>query len=73
MLSDALLENVRECETSKDMWIPLVNVFESHTILRKLIARRIIYTATFQDDEKILLFSNIIRQYEVNGVEIVDK
>lgn len=61
-LSDELLENVREVETTKDMWIAIRNVFERHTLLNKLSARKKFYTATKHSDESVLQFSNRVRQ-----------
>lgn len=62
-LSDELLENVRDVSDAKDMWISIKNVFERHTLLKKLSARRKFYTATMSAEESVLLFSNCIRQY----------
>lgn len=44
-LSDALLQNVREVSTAKEIWNAILNVFERHTLLNKLAARRKFYTA----------------------------
>jgi hypothetical protein len=75
-LSDALLENVREASSAKEMWTSILNVFERHTLLNKLSARRNFYTATMQDGEKILQYANRIRQIAATlknmGVEIDD-
>ncbi len=60
-LSNEQLENVRECSTAKDMWIAIQNVFERHTLLNKLAARRKFYTATMTETESVLQFSNRIR------------
>lgn len=59
-LSDELLENVREVTTAKEMWLKIRDVFERHTLLNKLSARRKFYTATKQDSETILQFANRI-------------
>lgn len=61
-LSDDLLENVREVETTKEMWLAIKNVFERHTLLNKLSARKKFYTATMLKNESVLQFSNRIRQ-----------
>jgi len=61
-LSDELLENVRECHTAKEMWTAIMNVFERHTLLNKLAARRKFYTAAKHETETVLQFSNRIRQ-----------
>ena len=61
-LSNEMLENVREAKTAKDMWNTIKNVFERHTLLNKLSARRKFYTAEKQENEGVLKFSNRIRQ-----------
>ncbi len=61
-LSDDLLENVREVKTAKEMWQAIKNVFERHTLLNKLAARRKFYTATKNESESVLQFANRIRQ-----------
>ena len=61
-LSNDLLENVRDVTSTKDMWISIKNVFERHTLLNKLSARKKFYTATMSSDESVLQFSNRIRQ-----------
>jgi hypothetical protein len=75
-LSDALLENVREASSAKEMGTSIINLSERHTLLNKLPARRRFYTATMLDDEKILQYANRIRQLAVTlknmGVEIDD-
>ena len=61
-LTDTLLENVREANSAKEMWIAIKNVFERHTLLNKLSARRRFYTATLAETETVLPFSNRIQQ-----------
>ena len=61
-LSNDLLENVRDVTTTKEMWNAITNVFERHTLLNKLSARKRFYTATMSPDESVLQFSNRIRQ-----------
>lgn len=61
-LSDELLENVREVATSKVMWTTIKNVFERHTLLNKLAARRKFYIASMSEDESVLNLTNRIRQ-----------
>jgi hypothetical protein len=61
-LSDELLENVREVKTCKEMWMTIKNVFERHTLLNKLSARKKFYTASMNSEESVLQFSNRIRQ-----------
>ncbi len=76
-LSDEHLEHVRDVSTPKDMWQCIVNIFERHTLLNKLAARRRFYTSTMQEDENILAFTNRIRQLASTlksmGVNIDDK
>ncbi len=61
-LSDELLENVREVASAKEMWTAIRNVFERHTLLNKLSARRKFYTAAMEGNESVLKFANRIRQ-----------
>ena len=61
-LSDDLLENVREVETTKAMRTAIKNVLERHTVLNKLSARKSIYTATMSAEESVLQFANCISQ-----------
>ena len=61
-LSDELLENVREVSSAKEMWAAIKNVFERHTLLNKLSARRKFYTALKSETESVLKFANRIRQ-----------
>ena len=60
-LSNDLLENVREVQSIKEMWIVIKNVFELHTLLNKLSARKNFYTATKNSTETTLQFANRIR------------
>ncbi len=61
-LSNDMLENVREATSAKAMWTSIKNVFERHTLLNKLSARRKFYTASMEENEGILKFANRIRQ-----------
>ena len=61
-LSDEMLANVQDVQTAKEMWKAIMNVFERHTLLNKLSARRKFYTATMTENESVLQFSNRIRQ-----------
>ena len=58
-LSDEHLEHVRDVETAKEMWAAIVNVFERHTLLNKLSARRKFYTVSMEKGEKVLTCWNI--------------
>ena len=60
-LSNDLLENVRDVNSTKNMWLAIKNVFERHTLLNKLSARRKFYSATMNSNESVLKFSNRIR------------
>ena len=44
------------------MWQAIKNVLERHNLLKKLSARRKLYTATKEESEKVLKYSNRIRQ-----------
>ena len=57
-LSNELLENVHDVFTTKDMWNKIKNVFERHTLLNELSARKRFYTATMSTDESVLQFSS---------------
>ena len=53
-VSDEHLEHVHDCGTAKQMWKAILNVFERHTLLKKLAARRLFYSFTMQNEEKCL-------------------
>ena len=53
-LSDEHLEHVTEGSTAKEMWQTIMDVFQRHTLLNKLAARRNFYTATMKAGEKTL-------------------
>ena len=76
-LSDEHLEHVRDCETAKQMWEAIINVFERHTLLNKLAAWRRFYTVTMQNDEKVLAYINRVKQLAARlksmNVDIDDK
>ena len=61
-LSDEMLANVQDVQTTKEMWKAIINVFERHTLLSRLSARRKFYTAAMAENESVLQFSNRIRQ-----------
>ena len=60
-LSDDHLEHVRGLESAKDMWEAIVNVFERHTLLNKLAARREFYTVEMLPNEKVLPYINRVK------------
>ncbi len=59
------------------MWTSILNLFERHTLLNKLAARRNFYTATMHENEQIITYVNRVRQLASTlksiGVEIDDK
>ncbi len=61
-LSDEMLKNLNHAVTALEMWKEICNVHQRHTLLNKLAARRVFYTATMKDGEKILVCINRVRQ-----------
>eukprot|EP00171_Calliarthron_tuberculosum_P021771 IDg21771t1 len=61
-LSDNDLEQVRHATTSRQMWNLLCDIYEKHTLLNKLAARRRFYTAKMAESEKIMAFAARVRQ-----------
>ena len=59
------------------MWTLITDIYEKHTLLNKLAARRRFYTATMNDGEKVLSFAGRIRQLAATlksmGVTIDDQ
>ena len=53
---------MRDCETAIEMWETILNVFERHTLLNKLSARRHFYTVAMQSNEKVLAYINRVKQ-----------
>ena len=53
---------MRDAKTAKEMWTSIRNVFQRHTLLNKLSARRSFYTAIMSENESVLHFANRIRQ-----------
>ena len=76
-LSDEHLEHVCDVETAKEIWTVILNVFERHTLLNKLSARRNFYTVTMENGEKMLTYLNRVKQLAAilksRSVEIDDK
>ena len=76
-LSDDHLEQFQHAETAKEMWTLICEIYEKHTLLNKLAARRRFYTATMNDGEKVLSFAGRIRQLAATlksmGVTIDDQ
>lgn len=61
-LSSQYLEQVCHAETAKQMWKLIKDIFEKHTLLNKLAARRRFYTATLSEGESVLAFASRVRQ-----------
>ena len=61
-LSEEHLEHVREVRTAREMWNFILNVFQRHTLLNKLAARRNFYTVVIKHGEKMLHYNNRVRQ-----------
>ena len=76
-LSDAHLEQVAHATTAREMWKSICDIYEKHTLLNKLAARRRFYTATMNEGEKVLAFAARIRQLAATlksmGVKIDDE
>ena len=68
---------MRDCETAMDMWETILNVFERHTLLNKLAARRQFYTVMMQTNEKVLVYINRVKKlaarFKSMKVDIDDK
>lgn len=60
-LSDSHLEHVGEVKSALEMWKTIMDIFERHTLLNKLNARRKFYTATMSEDESVLSFITRIK------------
>lgn len=73
-LSDAHFHQVEGAQPAHEMWRIILNIFERHTFLKKITARRKFYTVTMLNSETILRFTNRVRQLattiESMGVEI---
>ncbi len=61
-LSDDILENVSHTTTALDMRLEICNVYQRHTLLNKLAARRDFYAATMKEAEKMLVYVNRVRK-----------
>lgn len=76
-LSDDMLEHIRGLQTAKEMLERIVAVFQRHTLLNKLRARREFYTATMNPNEKILTYITRIRHLSTilksMGVQVDDE
>jgi hypothetical protein len=61
-LSDDHLEQVQHAATAKEIWKLISDIYEKHTLLNKLAARRAFYTAKMGDNEKVRAYAARIRQ-----------
>ena len=75
-LGDDHLEQVQHASSAKEMWHFIADIFEKHTLLNKLAARRRFYTAKMGDTEKVRSFAARIRQLASTlksmGVDVKD-
>ena len=60
--SDYYLQYVRGCSSARETWDAIMNVFERHTLLNKLAARRDFCTVSMLLSEKVLVFINREKQ-----------
>lgn len=60
-LSDEMLEHVRGASTAKQMLDDIHNVFQRHTLLNKLRARRNFYTVEMRAGERMLSYINRVQ------------
>ena len=76
-LSDDYLQHLRGCSSARETWEAITNVFERHTLLNNLAARRQFYTVSMLPSEKVLVFINRVKQLAATlqsmSVEIDDK
>eukprot|EP00171_Calliarthron_tuberculosum_P001057 IDg1057t1 len=61
-LNDEHMEQVLHCTSARHMWKTICDIFEKHTLLNKLAARRNFYTATMTSNENVNSFCSRIRQ-----------
>ena len=61
-LSDTILQQVQHAESAKLMFKAICDIFEKHTLLNKLNARRKFFTAQMDDGEKVIAFAARVRQ-----------
>lgn len=61
-LSDEKLKNVRDCNTSCEMWRCIQNSHKQHTLLNRSAARRNFHTATVMKNERMLCESNRVKE-----------
>ena len=76
-LSDEHLSHVKDATSAKHMWTCIKDLFERHTLLNKLAARRRFYTATMEEGEKVLTYINRVQQLAATlksmGIEVDEK
>lgn len=61
-ISDRHFEQALHAQTAKKMWNMIINIFEKHTLLNNLVARRRFYTVTLKEKEKVLEFASRTRK-----------
>ena len=75
-LQDDHLEQVQHATSAKEIWNLISDIFEKHTLLNKLTARRQFYTAKMRETEKVRSFATRIRQLASSlksmGVKVKD-
>ena len=62
-LSNNHLEQVQHSKSAKEMWKSVCDIYEKHTLLNQLTARRRFYTAAMKESDKILDFAARIRHH----------
>lgn len=60
-LTNEYLEHTSAATTAKEMWQAILNVFERHTLLNNLAARRKFYTVKMEEGEKVLTYVNRVQ------------
>ena len=60
-LTNNHLEQVQHSKSAKDMWKSICDIYEKHTLLNQLTARRRFYTAEMKEFEKVLDFAAQVR------------
>lgn len=61
-MTDEYLEQAHNANYAKDMWKKTKNVFEHHTILHRLTARRQFYRVSMNDGEEVLSYHHFVKQ-----------
>ena len=76
-LSDSHFEQVQHSKTAQEMWKSVCDIYEKHTLLNQLAARRRFYSAVMRESDRILDFAARIRQLSSTlksmGVTVTDQ